>query len=238
MLFDFSSRLMNSKEDSSLPIIAEIKQKSASNDDLLRGRNYVNIAQTYQRYNVSCISVVTGKWFGGNNKMLENIAKHVTLPILRKDFIVSKSEIEKSKELGASAVLLTKKLLSNKHLLELIEYALKLKLTPFVEVDSKNDIKEVSLLKGTVLAINNKDILYKEQSGCGYKRSLKLSRDVKSLQVDTLVSASSIKNISQAKLLIEAGFHGLLIGTSLLNAENLEDELQQYIQAFSNKDAA
>jgi indole-3-glycerol phosphate synthase len=238
MLLEFSSRLINSKEESSLPIIAEIKKKSASNNDLLRGRNYVNIAQTYQRHNVSCISVVTGKWFGGNNKMLENIAKHVTLPILRKDFIVSKTEIEKSKELGASAVLLTKKLLSNKHLLELIEYSLLLELSPFVEVDCKNDIKEISLPKGTILAINNKDILYREQSGCGYKRSLKLVDEIKTSTVETLVSASSINNISQAKLLIEAGFNGLLIGTSLLKAANLEDELQQYHKAFRNKDAA
>jgi indole-3-glycerol phosphate synthase len=238
MLLDFNSRLMNSKEESSLPIIAEIKKRSASNDDLLRGRNYVNIAQTYQRHNVSCISVVTGKWFGGNNQMLENIAKHVTLPILRKDFIVSKSEIEKSKELGASAVLLTKKILSNKHLLELIEYTLILKLTPFVEVDSKNEIKGILLPKGTILAINNKDILCREQSGCGYKRSLKLVADVKLLPVETLVSASSIKNISQAKLLIEAGFHGLLIGTSLLKANDLDDELQHYNQVFRNQDAA
>lgn len=230
----FMDHLVNAKSNSRIPIIAEIKVSSPTSGNILRGRNHTQIALAYQELGVACISVVTGKWFNGDITLLEDVAKNVDLPLLRKDFIVSKSELVRSKESGASAVLLTKKLLSTDHIVELCHQTKELGLTPFVEAASRDELINLPLPEQCILAVNNNDIISKETNGYGYEHSLSLVNDAKATNADALVSASGIANATEGKLLISAGYDGLLIGTSLLKASNLRDELNQYTEALCN----
>jgi indole-3-glycerol phosphate synthase len=108
----FIDRLVGSRATGTLPVIAELKAFTPVSGDLLRHRQVEDIALHYERAGMACISVVTGQWFGGSPELLERAARATSLPILRKDFIISRSAIERSKGLQAAAVLLTRKLIS------------------------------------------------------------------------------------------------------------------------------
>jgi indole-3-glycerol phosphate synthase len=87
--------------------------------------------------------VVTGRWFGGSNERLRDVARVTDLPILKKDFIASERQIVEAKRLGASAVLLTAGILSASALARLIGAALRHDMTPFVEAASGRELAGV-----------------------------------------------------------------------------------------------
>ena len=80
------------------------------------------------------MSVVTGRWFGGNLQLLREVAALTDVPLLPKDFLTRESQLHRARELGASAALLTARLLPAAVLRPLMEHALRIGLTPFVEV--------------------------------------------------------------------------------------------------------
>ena len=221
----FINALSTCRDQNKLPIIAEIKASTPQHPDLLRQRSVGSIAKQYEKSGVACISVVTGKWFGGSTDLLEQVASSTSLPILRKDFIISCSAIDLSKQLGASAVLLTRKLVELKTLKRLTDHALSIGLTPFVEIDSVSELADLKLNEHTILAICNRDIRTKETDNGDISKSLSLLKKARESGTALIVSASAINDAQEAKQLIAAGFDGLLIGTTFLQAEDLGDSL-------------
>lgn len=230
----FINALLNCRDAGKLPIIAEIKASTPKCADLLRQRSPGSIAKQYEMAGAACISVVTGKWFGGSTSFLEQVASETSLPILRKDFIVSCSAIERSRELGASAVLLTKKLVELKTLRRLIDHALSQGITPFVEVDSAKELAGLELDEQAILAICNRDIRTKETDDGDISKSLSLLDLAHQSGAQTIVSASAITHAEEARELINAGFDGLLIGTAFLQAADLDKILNQFSKALSS----
>ena len=92
---------------SDLPIIMEVKRQDADGGPIMGDRTIPDVVSQYLAVGAPCISVVTGKWFGGTESMLAEVAELTDLPLLRKDFITRESQIVTSKEMGASAILLT-----------------------------------------------------------------------------------------------------------------------------------
>ncbi len=230
--YDFIKRLKGCRENGILPVIAEIKASTPQCPDLLRQRSVSYIANQYEKSDVACISVVTGRWFGGTTSLLEEAASTTSLPILRKDFIVSCSGIDYSRKIGASAILLTKKLIELKTLDILVNYALEIGITPFVEVDSINDLGELKLNDRTVLAICNRDIRTKETDDGNISKSLTLLNKAQIAGAGAVVSASAIRTPDEASQLINAGYDGLLIGTAFLQASDLNARLMQFSNAL------
>ncbi|MCZ9341286.1 indole-3-glycerol-phosphate synthase, partial [Streptomyces sp. TRM76130] len=121
-----------------------------------------------------CLSVVTGHWFGGTEDLLREVASRTSLPLLRKDFVTSRRQLERTRELGASAVLLTGRLLPAGVLARLTDRALGLGLTPFVEVADAAEAAMVARGPECVVAVNNKDIATRERLSADLGRSLSL----------------------------------------------------------------
>ncbi|MBL8563427.1 MAG: hypothetical protein JNN06_14205 [Gemmobacter sp.] len=200
----------------SAPVIAEVKPFSPAAGDLIGGRSVSEIATAYARAGVPCVSVTTGQWHGGTPAMIADLAA-TGLPVLRKDFIVSRSHLEESARWGASAVLLTCTLLRPRDLARLAALALDLGLTPFVEAASAAELEGLSLPEGAVLAVNNRNIRQRETDGGGIERSLSLRSMARRVQPQgLLVSASGITRPEQATQVLAAGFDGVLIGTALM----------------------
>jgi len=136
--------------------------------------------------------------------------------------------------MGASAVLLTKQLLSDGLIEKLSSHALSLGLTPFIEVGSIKEIETLRLDSHAILAICNRDITVKETDDGGIDKSLALLKAAKTTGAGAIVSASAIGSASDAKYLIETGFDGLLIGTAFLLAENLSETLDGFRTCLSH----
>lgn len=230
----FITNLLQCRVKGKMPVIAEIKVYTPKNGDLLRDRAVEAIAKCYQGSGMACLSVVTGRWFRGSLDLLERVASTTSLPILRKDFIVSLSSIDRSKQLGASAVLLTKQLLDDTRLKQLSEYALTLGLTPFIEVSEASELDGLKLDQESVLAVCNRDISTQETDDGDISKSLRLLAAARTTGAGAIVSASAIANPAEARQLLVSGFDGLLIGTGLLKAPDLGDILDDFKNSLLN----
>ena len=104
----FLSKMIDLKKREKLnAVVAEIKVYSPKHGDLLKGRDIMEILEVYERCRCAGISYITEKnHFKGDFEVFRKICKNSELPALRKDFIVTKDEIEKTAEAEGDAVLL------------------------------------------------------------------------------------------------------------------------------------
>jgi len=203
------------------PVIMEIKRLDPHGGDLLGSRSLAEVVAGYEAASAGCLSVVTGRWFGGSVDMLREVAGLTCLPILQKDFITREAHIVRAKELGASAVLLTAQLLPQSGLVRLIERSLREGLTPVVEVVSGEEAEAVVHAEDCVVAVNNKAIRTHERDAGSIDRSLSLLPALLETGTHCPVSASGIEGPEVAARLLAAGFEGVLIGAALLRAPSL-----------------
>ncbi len=211
-----------------LPIIMEVKRSDGEGAELMGERTIAEIVSQYVAVGAPCISVVTGKWFGGNDAMLEEIAALTDRPLLKKDFITRERQIVAAKEMGASAVLLTAKILPAKTFQHLIELTLAHGLTPFVEVVDQTELESVIHPEECVIAVNNKDINTREREPGDIDTSRSLLEATIAAGTPCPVSASAILDPRIAAELVDAGFKGLLIGTGLLRAESIPGWVEEF----------
>jgi len=163
------------------------------------------------------------------------------LPVLKKDFITRERQIVAAKEGGASAILLTARILPKTTFQKLIGTILDHGLTPFVEVADEEELAQVVRAEECIVAVNNKDIRNQERDA----GDLDLSRSMLDATIATgtpcPVSASAITDPRVADELVDAGFKGLLIGTGLLQSGNVQawvDEFEQHRAALADPHAA
>jgi indole-3-glycerol phosphate synthase len=224
------SRFIDALLGGRVPIIMEVKRSDGEGAELMGERTIPEIVGQYVAVGAPCISVVTGRWFGGDDEMLREVAGLTDLPLLKKDFITREKQIVAAKEMGASAVLLTAKILPAKTFQHLIEITLQHGLTPFVEVVDQDELERVIHPHDCVIAVNNKDINTREREPGDIDTSRSLLEATIQAGTPCPVSASAILDPRIAAELIDAGFKGLLIGTGLLRADSIDG----WVQAFEH----
>ncbi|MGH3972828.1 MAG: hypothetical protein ACRDS9_05830 [Pseudonocardiaceae bacterium] len=192
------------------PVIMEIKRCNAHGEDLLGGRSIADVVADvvadFEAAEAPCISVVTGRWFGGTEAMPREVVEITDRPVLRKDFITRRDQLLAAVRLGASAVLLTAGLLPRSSMNNLIAASLSLGLTPFVEVTSEAQIDGVPNSGECVIAVNNKDITTGERDDGDVDRSVRLLPALTRSGTRCPVSASGIDRPEVAARLLDAGF--------------------------------
>lgn len=209
----------------------EVKRQDANGVQLMGDRTIPELVAEYSAAGAPCISVVTGRWFGGDDQMLLDVAELTGLPLLKKDFITRERQIEAAKEMGASAILLTAQILPKTALPKLIESTLGHGLTPFVEVIDEDELGRVIHAEACVVAINNKDIRNQERDAGDIDVSRAMLEPALRTGTPCPVSASAITDPKVGAELIAAGFKGLLIGTGLLRSGSVQgwvDEFEQH----------
>lgn len=202
------------------PVIMEVKRRGARGEDLFRNRSVPELVAMYEGLAAPCLSVVTGRWFGGDEDLLREVAGLTRLPILRKDFVTRADQIARTADLGASAVLLTARILPRATLPRLVETALEHGLAPFVEVAGAEELDGRACGADCIVAVNNKDIASRERGPAAVERSLALLPLVRRTGTRCPVSAGGIVAPETAAALVGSGFRGLLIGTGLLLARD------------------
>ena len=213
----------------------EVKRQDANGVQLLGDRTIPELVAEYTAAGAPCISVVTGRWFGGDDQMLLDVAGLTDLPLLKKDFITRERQIEAAKEMGASAILLTAQILPKTALPKLIESTLGHGLTPFVEVIDEDELSRVIHADECVVAINNKNIKNQERDAGDIDVSRAMLEPALRTGTPCPVSASAITDPKVGAELIAAGFKGLLIGTGLLRSGSVQswvDEFEQHRAAL------
>jgi indole-3-glycerol phosphate synthase len=226
----FSAALDAARAAGQVPLIAEVKVRSPKEGDLLAGRDPVALARSMEQAGAACLSVVTeGPRFGGSLELLQTLATAVSLPILRKDFVTDREDVWATREHGASCLLLMVAMLEWPKLVELHEEARRCGLETLVEVHDEQELRQVLTLDLDLLGINNRDIRQLETDDGTVANTLELLRSVPAGV--RAISESSITTPDQARLVIDAGGAGVLVGTAILRAADVGESVRRMVSA-------
>ncbi len=225
MDFGLSKAIRNCKKNA---IISEIKVYSPKYGDLLRGRDPIEILRAYERAGAVGISYITEpRYFNGNFELFKRICKETDLPVLRKDFITSKEEIERTAEAEASAVLIITRILKDKTA-EFVDFALEHGLDSLVEVHTIEDLKIAVETNSTMIGINNRDIGKLEKDDGNVMLTQKLAPLIPNKFVR--VSESGISSLQDLKIALSYA-DAALIGTAFMKAEDPEKIVKEFVEA-------
>ncbi len=226
-------------EQGCLPVIPDIKLRSPGEGELLQGKDPSAYARALEAAGAPVISVVTEEeHYGGSMKLLEEILRAVSIPVLRKDFIRSVDQLEESARLGVSAVLLIASLLGEEQLCLLYGEAVRLGMEALVEIHNEEELRLAAQLPLTFLGINNRNILVWETDSGNVGRTEDLARltgeSLASRKV-FLLSESSLMSPEEVGRAARAGVHGVLVGTALLKAEDPVARYREFCLDKNNK---
>ena len=205
-----------------ISFICEIKRASPSKGMLSEAFPYLQIAREYEKAGADAISCLTEPYyFKGSNVYLQEIAKEVSIPILRKDFTVSSYMIYEAKVLGAAAILLICALLSEEKLKRYLKMAHALGLSALVEAHTAYEIEKALKCGARIIGVNNRDL---KTFHVDVANSAALRKYVPKDCI--FVSESSIQTPKDIAMLKEIGTDAVLIGETLMKAPKKEQMLQ------------
>ncbi len=199
-----------------MSFICEVKKASPSKGIISEDFNPVEIAKEYEDAGASAISVLTEPYyFMGEDSYIKNIVKNVSIPVLRKDFVVDSYMIYEAKILGASAVLLICAILDEVTLEKYIKIAKSLGLSPLVEAHSVEEIEMAVRSGANIIGVNNRDL---KTFTVDITNSIVLRPLVP--QNILFVSESGIKNREDIMVLRDNNVDGVLIGETLMTSSD------------------
>lgn len=217
-----------------ISIIAEIKKASPSAGSIKPNIDPVSLARGYERGGAAAISVLTEQhFFRGSVEDLVLVRSAVSIPVLRKDFILNAYEVYRSRCLGADLILLIAALLTRKELDDLVSLALELGMTPLVEVHSWGDIDKLQGLPCTLIGVNNRNL---NKLTVSLDTSFEVAgRILNDFQDCRLVAESGIKNSQEILRLGRAGYSGVLIGEYFIRQKKPGDAVAEFVSNIKGK---
>jgi indole-3-glycerol phosphate synthase len=197
-------------------IIAEIKRASPSVGIIVPKLDPAEIAREYEAAGADAISVLTeADHFLGDLGYLDIARAASSLPILRKDFLRSRYEIVQSAAYGADAVLAIVAGLSDAELLETIDEAERYDLDVLVEVHTEDELRRALAAGARLLGINNRNLHT-------FETDLAVTEDLLPLvpRDAVVISESGVKSQADVRRLVVQGARGVLVGESLMRADD------------------
>lgn len=206
-----------------LAFICECKKASPSKGLIAPDFPYLDIAKAYEAAGADAISVLTEpEFFLGDDKFLSEIAAQVSIPCLRKDFVVDDYMIYQAKTLGASAVLLICAILDDKQLKNFIATCDELGLSALVEAHNEHEIKRAIDCGARIIGVNNRNLKDFSVDMDNAKRLRELvPREI------IFVSESGIKSAEDVQKIRELGADAVLIGEVLMRAADKTAKLKE-----------
>ncbi|MGB6378013.1 MAG: indole-3-glycerol phosphate synthase TrpC [Syntrophobacteria bacterium] len=204
-------------------VIAEIKKASPSAGEIRANFEVAEIAASYERAGAAAISVITEEdFFQGKLGYLTEVKTTVSLPILCKDFIIDPIQVVAARAAGADALLLIAAILEQSSLLELLAMARDLSMACLVEVHNEEEMERVLTTDARIIGINNRNLRTFQVS---LDTTFKLRPSIPSDRL--VVSESGIQEQSDLHSLAAAGVDAVLVGTSLMRAEDPGQKLRE-----------
>ena len=216
---DFKKALQ--KDD--IAFICECKKASPSKGIIAEDFPYLQIAKDYETAGADCISVLTEpSKFLGSDEYLKEITSTVSIPCIRKDFTVDPYMIYHARVLGAKAILLICAILSKEELKEYIGVCRELGLSALVEAHDDKEIMNALDCGADLIGVNNRNLK-------DFTVDTENSRKLRSLVPDDVVfvSESGVQTAEDINALRKSGVNAVLIGETLMRAENKKSKLQE-----------
>ena len=198
-------------------LIAEVKKASPSAGIIRPDFDPVQIARIYEASGASCLSVLTDeKFFQGHDDYLKAVREAVTLPIIRKDFIVNDWQIYESRWLGADAILLIVAALTPTQIADYAALAHEVNMAALVEVHTEAEMEIALNANAKLIGINSRDLnTFVTDLGTVERLAAMVPKDV------TLVAESGLKTTADVKRVAEAGAKAILVGETFMRAPDI-----------------
>lgn len=202
-----ASALGSARADGRAPLVAEVKPTSPT-AEYDRRVDPAETARAMVAGGASAISVLTEpEYFGGSIEALQAVREAVSVPVLRKDFVLAESHLD---AVAADAVLLIARFLSD--LEGMIEAARERGMTPLVETHTREEVAAAVEAGADVIGVNNRDL-----GSLTVDRSTVADLAPAVPDSATLIAESGIQTVAHRDRMLEAGADGLLVGSAIMD---------------------
>lgn len=202
---------LSKRFEESFHVIAEIKRHSPSRGPIKKINDPAALAKTYEQGGASMISVLTDqKFFHGSLEDLKKVSSAVSIPVLRKDFIMNPKQIAEAIKAGASSILLIVSVLGQS-LKEMVRLCNALEIEPLVEVHDEDELKMALESECRMIGVNNRNLKDMEIS-------LETSERLANLFPKGIIkiAESGMLTLDDVKRMKDAGYNAVLIGEALI----------------------
>jgi indole-3-glycerol phosphate synthase len=204
---------VNSLGQKGMRIIAECKRRSPSRGILRAEYDPAAIARDYEGAGAAAVSVLTdGPFFDGDLAHLRAVREATSLPVLRKDFLVTDFQIVEARAAGADAVLLIVGALDDQALSRLIQLALSVHLAPLVEIHDGRELARALHAGATTIGANSRNL---DTLEVRLEVFDELIRDIPSDVV--AIAESGLKSSDDLRRLRAAGYDAFLMGERFMS---------------------
>ena len=216
VLFNWEcASLATALRSSTTGIIAEHKRRSPSKGTIHQNTNVAQVAKGYQKAGACGMSILTDiKYFGGSLEDLLLARATVTMPLLRKEFIVDEYQVLEAKAYGADVILLIAAVLTREEIKNLSKLAKSLGMEVLLEVHNQEELEKSLMPSLDMLGVNNRNLKTFEVH---LETSKKLADEIPDPFVK--VSESGISSIEAINELKTFGYQGFLIGENFMKTD-------------------
>ena len=222
----FYNALQSKVKQKQSGIIAEIKKASPSKGILRENFDPVEIAKSYESGGASCLSILTDRdFFQGDPLFLIKARAAVSIPVIRKDFIVEQYQVYESRAMGADCILLIVSCLKDSELKSLSQLASSLGMDTLVEVHDRDELHRALKLEMPMLGINNRNLRNFEVS---LQTTIDLLSDIGDDKL--VITESGITSKMDVELMHNHNVFGFLIGEAFMRDSNPGQKLKEFFE--------
>ena len=214
----FRSAIESMVATGDIAVIAEVKRRSPSKGELAPGLDPTDLAQRYERGGAACLSVLTDvEFFGGSVDDLIAARNACSLPVLRKDFTVSARDVCDARIMGADCVLLIAAALDQLELESFLKLAYAIGFDALVEIHDEAELDRAVAAGADLIGVNQRDLV---TFAVDTERAVRMAPQMPSGVVR--VAESGITGPADAAILVNAGYHAVLVGEHLVTSGDAE----------------
>lgn len=210
--------------DTHMSCIAEIKRASPSKGMIHEHVDPVKQALTYEANGARAISVLTDySFFKGSFTDLQAVSRAVSIPVLCKDFIIDRVQIDQAVAHGASMILLIVAALDDEQLSDLYAYATERNIEVLCEVHNVQEYERARTIGFQIIGVNNRDLHT-------FNVDLSITKTIADLdqgRTAVFVSESGIQTRDDVRFVQQSGARAILVGETLMRSSNLPETFAQ-----------
>lgn len=212
-------------------LITEIKFSSPSLGEIRVASNPASITKSMVSGGAAALSILTQPYlFNGSPDYFIQVRQTTDVPLLMKDIIIDKTQIDAAHNMGADYMLLIQSLFDQGHLSEIdefIEYGHKKRLQILLEVHTKEEFQHALNTKTDLIGINNRNL---DTLEIDLNTTPRILADFD--QTRPIISESGIESPQHIVDLRKAGASGFLIGSGIMKTDNIEESVRKLVNAY------